>query len=71
MNLKVFYEDNEGIVVSEGFVKKVGIRKVNNKNHLYIEYTIDREESIIPLADIRLAFLFDVETMYEFFRYEK
>lgn len=70
MKLKLFYEDIKGYVVSEENIRNLKIQKIDRKNYLQIRYTNDTED-YIELKELKLVYLIDVETMYEFFRYEK
>lgn len=70
MNLKVFYEDIKGYVVSEENIRNLKIQKIDRKSYLQIKYTNDTED-YIELKELKLVYLIDIETMYEFFRYEK
>lgn len=70
MKLKLFYEDIKGYVISEENIRNLKIQKIDRKNYLQIKYTNDTED-YIELKELKLAYLIDIETMYEFFRYEK
>ena len=77
MEMKLFIEDMKGYTKTYNNVKKVSIKKIDNKNTLIVNYnanpilfdnTIDET---IPLNEIKLAFAINLETMEEYFRYEK
>lgn len=70
MKLKLFYEDMKGYADAEENVKKVTIRKVDNINTLIVMYT-NGTLAEMELREVRLAYLIDIETMQELFRYEK
>lgn len=75
--MRLFVEDMKGYMETFDNVKKVSIKKVDNKNTLIINYNANPilfDNSIditIPLNEIRLAFMINLETMDEYFRYEK
>ena len=72
MELKLFVEDLKGYIDTYTDVKKIKIEKKEKKNVLKIEYWLStKEDEIIPLNEIRLAFMVDLNTMIEMFRYEK
>lgn len=72
MELKLFVEDLKGYMDTYVDVKKIKIEKKEKKNVLKIEYWLStKEDEIIPLNEIRLAFMVDLNTMIEMFRYEK
>jgi hypothetical protein len=69
--LKLFVTDKKGYVDEYRNVSRVKITKVDNKNVLQIEYNSSKENEYIALSDITLCYLIDVNTMHEYFRYEK
>lgn len=74
--MRLFVEDNKGYVDVYDNVYKVSIKKIDNKNNLliHINNTPDKEFAFtenILLSKIKLAYLVDVDTMHEYFRYEK
>lgn len=71
MDLKLFVEDLKGYMDTYTNVKLVFVRKLGKKNILEVRFTNNREPELIPLAEVRLAFMIDLNTMDEMFRYEK
>ena len=70
--MKLFIEDMKGYSDTYTRVKNVIIAKVNNKNSLIVKFKdYHTEELTIPLSEIRLTFMINLETMEEYFRYEK
>lgn len=70
MKMKLFYTDKKGYVTAIDNVKKIKIMKLNGKNHLKINYNFD-DIIIEKLTDVEVAYLIDIDTMQELFRYEK
>ena len=54
-------------------VSRVSIEKHNNKNSLFVYCYSNKDNEIIPLNEIRLAFMVDIsgKECKEYFRYEK
>lgn len=70
--MKLFVEDIKGYMETFDNVKNIIITKVYNKNSLIIKFkNYHTEELTIPLTEIRLAYMINIETMEEYFRYEK
>lgn len=69
--LRLFVENTKGYMETFNNVYKVSIKKFNNKNTLEVCFNSKEDVMYIPLKDIRLCFFVDVETMHEYFRYEK
>lgn len=74
--MRLFVEDKKGYVETFDNVYKVSIKKIDNKSNLLIHNnnTVDKEfvfSENIPLNEIKLAYLIDVDTMHEYFRYER
>ena len=69
--MRLFVEYLIGVVNVFDNVYKVSIKKVNNKNHLVIYYNSCETADIIPLNDVKLSFLIDMDSTHEYFRYEK
>lgn len=69
--MRLFIEDLKGYTDVYDNVRNVFIRKVDNKNTIELRYINKTEKDYIPLNEIRLAFLVDLNNMEEYFRYEK
>ena len=69
--MRLFIEDLKGYTDVYDNVRNVFIRKVDNKNTIELSYINKTEKDYIPLNEIRLAFLVDLNNMEEYFRYEK
>lgn len=69
--LKLFIEYIKGYMEEFEKVKKVFIKKIDNKNVLEIVFENSLEKIHIHLTDIKLCFLINQETLEEYFRYEK
>ena len=77
--MKLFITDIDGYTETMKNVKRVIIKKENRKEILVIEYSDyiaigDMNYTgiaEIPLKDIQQVFLVNMETMEEYFRYEK
>ena len=69
--IRLFIEDKKGYVETFDNVYKVSIKKIDNKNNLEINYNSLKNNEYLPLNEIKLAYLIDVDTMHEYFRYEK
>ena len=69
MKLFVWYTDNYSDVFN--YAERVFIKKIGGKKHLEVHCYNKSEVDLIPLADIKLCYLIDVDTMHEYFRYEK
>lgn len=69
--LRFFVEDKKGYVDVYDNVYKVEIKKIDNKNTLEISYNSLKDCDYILLNSITLCYLIDVDTMHEYFRYEK
>jgi hypothetical protein len=69
--LRLFIEDKKGYMETFDNVYKVCIKKFDNKNTLEICYNSLKDVEYIPLTSVKLCFLIDVDTMHEYFRYEK
>ena len=69
--MKLFIEDMKGYMDTYTNVYSIQIKKINNKNNLIIKYNPLKDDTIIPLNTVKLAFMINIETMEEYFRYEK
>ena len=69
--MRLFIEDLKGYTDVYDNVRSVFIRKVDNKNTIELSYINKTEKDYIPLNEIRLAFLVDLNNMEEYFRYER
>lgn len=70
--MKLFVEEHKTSYMNVyNNVRKVTILKMDKKNFLEIRYTNREDVDYLPLSDIQLCFLIDLETMEEYFRYEK
>lgn len=69
MKLRLFYTDKKGYVTTVDNIKRIEIMKLNNKNHLKVNYNID-DIIIEKLEDVEVAYVVDIETMQELFRYD-
>ena len=69
--MRLFVENIKGYMENYDNVYKVNIKKVNNKNHLVIYYNSYKAADTILLKNVKLAYLIDVESMHEYFRYVK
>lgn len=72
MELKLFVEDLKGYMDTYLNVRRVKIKKIDGKKVLVVEYWLSiKEDEIIPLKEINLAFLVDLKNHEEYFRYDK
>lgn len=71
MNLKLFIEDTKGYVDTYKNVWAVNIKKIEGKNTLEIKYNSLKENDYINLSEVRLAYLINIDSMHEYFRYVK
>lgn len=69
--MKLFIENTKGYMDTYTNVWSIQIKKIENKNNLIIKYNSLKENDIISLNEIKLAFMIDINTMIECFRYEK
>ena len=70
--MKLCIEDLKGYMDTFEDVRRVRIEKIDKKKVLRIIYWLStKEDEIIPLAEIRLAFMVDLKNMEEYFRYER
>lgn len=69
MKLRLFYTDKKGYVTTVDDVIKVQIETANYTKYLTIKHV--NGVAIEKLADVTLAYLIDIDTMQELFRYEK
>ena len=69
--MRLFVEDLKGYINVFNNVYRVAIRKKDNKNVLVVEYSNKTGKDILALKEISLAYLIDIETMHEYFRYDK
>ena len=69
--LRLFVENKKGHVDVYDNVYKVKIKKIDNKNILEISYNSLKDCDYILLNSIILCYLIDIDTMHEYFRYEK
>lgn len=69
--MRLFIEDLKGYIDVYDNVRNVFIRKVDNKNTIELSYINKTGKDYIPLNEIRLAFLVNLNNMEEYFRYEK
>lgn len=74
MKLRLILTDTKGFCEFIDNVYKVSIIKksyTGKKNILEIKFYNTRGDLLIPLSEVEQCFLIDIETMHEFFRYEK
>lgn len=71
MELKLFVEDIKGYNETYKNVWGISIKKIDGKNTLVIKYNSAKDDDYIKLNEIKSAFLVDMNTMIERFRYEK
>ena len=64
-------EDLKGYMETFDNVNEISIKKQNNHNTLIIDYDYENKQIYIPLKEIRLCWLVNIDTMEEYFRYEK
>ena len=69
MKLRLFYTDKKGYVTTVDDVAKVTIEKLNKVKYLTVQQKTGKL-IIEKLTDIELAYIVDIETMQEFFRYD-
>jgi len=69
--MKLFVEDLKGYMDCYTNVYRIKIKKINNKNTLIIYYNSLKQDDLIELKEVRLAFLIDENSLQEYFRYEK
>lgn len=72
--MRLFIEDyKSGYMDVIDNVSRVSIEKHDNKNSLFVYCYDNKDNEIIPLNEIRLAFMVDIsgEECKEYFRYEK
>lgn len=78
--MRLFIEDLKGYMETIDNVKRVVIKKIDNKNNLlvYTDCFINPPYATIPLKDIKLSFMIKIvkdengdENVEEYFRYEK
>lgn len=69
--IRLFIENIKGYMYTYDNVYSVKIKKHNNKNTLLIYYNANEYDELIPLNEIQTAFLVNVDTMQEYFRYTK
>lgn len=65
--LKLVIEDKKGYVYDYENVYKVSIDKAT----LVINYNSLKDSEYVPLKDVKLCYLIDIDSMHEYFRYEK
>ena len=69
MKLRLFYNDTKGYVTTVDDVEKVTIEKLNKVKYLTVQQK-SGELIIEKLTDIELAYIVDIDTMQELFRYD-
>lgn len=69
MKLRLFYTDKKGYVTTVDDVAKVTIEKLNKVKYLTVQQKTGKL-IIEKLTDIELAYIVDIETMQELFRYD-
>ena len=69
MKLKLFIEHKKGSFEAFESVKAVKLMRTGKKDALISTYTDGTTEKIY-ISDIKTAFLLDLDTHYEVFRYE-
>lgn len=69
MKLRLFYNDTKGYVTTVDDVRKVTIEKLNKVKYLTVLQKSGKL-TIEKLTDIELAYIVDIETMQELFRYD-
>lgn len=69
---KLFIEDLKGYMEVYTHVERVIITKVDGrKNYLVVFFTNRNTQEFIPLNEIRMCYLINIDTMEEYFRYSK
>ena len=69
---KIFIEDLKGYMDAYTHVERVVITKVDGrKNYLVVFFTNRNTQEFIPLNEIRMCYLINIDTMEEYFRYSK
>ena len=69
---KIFIENLKGYMEVYNHVERVVITKIDGrKNYLVVFFTTKSRQEFIPLNEIRLCYLVNIDTMEEYFRYTK
>ena len=69
---KIFIENIKGYMEVYNHVERVVITKIDGrKNYLVVFFTNKSTQEFIPLNEIRLCYLINIDTMEEYFRYTK
>lgn len=69
---KIFIENLKGYMEVYNHVERVVITKIDGrKNYLVVFFTTKSRQEFIPLNEIRLCYLINIDTMEEYFRYTK
>jgi hypothetical protein len=69
---KLFIEDLKGYMDVYTHVERVVITKIDGrKNYLVVFFTNKSEQVFIPLNEIKMCYLINIDTMEEYFRYSK
>jgi hypothetical protein len=69
---KIFIENLKGYMEVYNHVERVVITKIDGrKNYLVVFFTTKSRQEFIPLNEIRMCYLININTMEEYFRYSK
>lgn len=71
MIMRVFIEKLNGYMDTYNDVYKIKITRIDKKNVLILKFNPLKDDIIIQLKDIKLAFAVDNVNYNEYFRYEK
>lgn len=71
MVMKVFTEDLKGYMDTYRNVYKIKITKIDKKNVMILKFNSLKDDIIIYLKNIKLAYAVDNVNFEEYFRYEK
>lgn len=70
--MKLFVEGRNGYMDTYLDVQRVKIERIDGKQVLKVIYWLStKENEIIPLREINLAFMIDLKNMEEYFRFER
>lgn len=70
--MKLFVEDRKGYMDTYLDVRRVRIERINGKQVLRVIFWLStKEDEIIPLTEINLAFMIDLKNMEEYFRFKR
>lgn len=71
--LKLLVKDKKGNIVEYMDINGIAIKKIDNKDVLEIHYNplTWKDNDYVLLSDIKVCSLIDVNTVQQYFRYEK